>query len=375
MIYLDHNASTPVDPEVTDAVYAVLRTNFGNPSSGHDIGIRARSSMEKARLQVAGLIGASPEEVVFTSGGTESNNLAIMGMALKKKKGHIITSVIEHPSVTNPCRYLEARGFECTYVRVDHDGVTIVEDVRKAIRKETFLITVMHANNETGVLQPIEEIGALAREKGMSFHADAAQTVGKVPVNVEKLHVDMLTIATHKFYGPKGIGALYVRKGVELNPLLFGAGHERGLKPGTENVPGIAGLGKACEMAGVYMKDRTSHTKRLTTMLHTGLRERIPGLRINGHETLRLPNTLNICIPGINSSDLLDRIKESVAASSGSACHAGENKPSAVLMAMGISEADAMSSIRLSTGKDTTEEEVKDAVEIIAKEVQALARP
>jgi cysteine desulfurase len=298
-----------------------------------------------------------------------------MGMALKKKKGHIITSVIEHPSVTNPCRYLEARGFECTYVRVDHDGVTIVEDVRKAIRKETFLITVMHANNETGVLQPIEEIGALAREKGMSFHADAAQTVGKVPVNVEKLHVDMLTIATHKFYGPKGIGALYVRKGVELNPLLFGAGHERGLKPGTENVPGIAGLGKACEMAGVYMKDRTSHTKRLTTMLHTGLRERIPGLRINGHETLRLPNTLNICIPGINSSDLLDRIKESVAASSGSACHAGENKPSAVLMAMGISEADAMSSIRLSTGKDTTEEEVKDAVEIIAKEVQALARP
>jgi len=374
MIYLDHNASTPVDPEVADVVYSVLRTNFGNPSSGHDIGIKAKTSMEKARLQVAELIGASPEEVVFTSGGTESNNLAIIGSSLKNKKGHIITSVIEHPSVTNPCAHLQSMGFDCTYVRVDHDGMAIVEDIRKAIRKETFLITLMHANNETGVLQPIEEIGALAREKGISFHTDAAQTVGKVPVNVEKLQVDMLTIATHKFYGPKGVGALYIRKGVELSPLLFGAGHERGLRPGTENVACVAGLGKACEMAGVYMKDRTSHTKRLTSMLCTGLRERIPGLRINGHETLRLPNTLNICIPGINSSNFLGWIKDSVAASSGSACHAGENKPSAVLMAMGIPEADAMSSLRLSTGKDTTEEEIKEAVEVIANAVQQLAR-
>jgi len=374
VIYLDHNASTPVDPEVADAVYSVLRTNFGNPSSGHDIGIRARTSMEKARLQVAELIGASPEEVVFTSGGTESNNLAILGMGLKKKKGHIITSVIEHPSVTNPCRHLEARGFECTYMGVDRDGMVVMEDIRKAIRKDTFLITLMHANNETGVFQPIEEIGALARERGISFHTDAAQTVGKVPVNVERLHVDMLTIATHKFYGPKGIGALYMRKGMELSPLLFGAGHEHGLKPGTENVPGIAGLGKACEMAGVYMKDRVSHTKRLTAMIYTGLRESIPDLRINGHETLRLPNTLNICIPGVDSSSLLERIKNSVAASSGSACHAGESKPSAVLMAMGVSGSDAMSSIRLSTGKDTTEEEIKEAVEILANAVKSLTR-
>jgi cysteine desulfurase len=374
MIYLDHNASTPVDPEVADAVHSVLRTNFGNPSSGHGIGLKAKASMEKARLQVAELIGASCEEVVFTSGGTESNNLAIIGAALKMKKGHIITSVIEHPSVMNPCRHLELMGFGCTYVGVDCDGRVPLEDVGKAIRKDTFLITLMHANNETGVLQPIEEMGALAREKGISFHTDAAQTVGKVPVNVERLHVDMLTIATHKFYGPKGIGALYMRKGIELTPLLFGASHERGLKPGTENVPGIAGLGKACEMAGVYMKERTSHTKRLTGMLYAGLKERIPGLRLNGHETLRLPNTLNICIPGVDSGNLLERIKDSVAASSGSACHAGERKPSAVLMAMGVSETDAMSSIRLSTGKDTTEEEIKEAVEIIGKAVQALTR-
>ena len=374
MIYLDHNASTPVDPEVADAVHSVLRTNFGNPSSGHGIGLKAKASMEKARLQVAELIGASCEEVVFTSGGTESNNLAIIGAALKMKKGHIITSVIEHPSVMNPCRHLELMGFGCTYVGVDCDGRVPLEDVGKAIRKDTFLITLMHANNETGVLQPIEEMGALAREKGISFHTDAAQTVGKVPVNVEKLNVDMLTVATHKFYGPKGIGALYIKKGVELSPLLFGAGHERGLKPGTENVPGIAGLGKACEMAGAYMKERTSSTKRLTGMLYAGLRERIPGLRLNGHETLRLPNTLNICIPGVDSSNLLERIKDSVAASSGSACHAGERKPSAVLMAMGVSETDAMSSIRLSTGKDTTEEEIKEAVEIIGKAVQALTR-
>ncbi|HUO77663.1 MAG TPA: cysteine desulfurase family protein [Thermodesulfovibrionales bacterium] len=374
MIYLDHNASTPVDPEVADAVHSVLRTNFGNPSSGHDIGLRAKASMEKARLQVAELIGASPPEVVFTSGGTEANNLAIIGTALKKKKGHIITSLIEHPSVMNPCRHLEAMGFGCTYVGVNHEGRVALEDIRKAIRKDTFLITIMHANNETGVFQPVEEIGALAREKGISIHTDAAQTVGKVPVNVEKLNVDMLTVATHKFYGPKGIGALYMRKGIELNPLLFGAGHERGLKPGTENVPGIAGLGKACEMAGIYMKDRVSHTKKLTTMLCNGLMGRISGLRINGHETLRLPNTLNVCIPGVNSTDLLEMIKNNVAASSGSACHAGENKPSAVLMAMGISEADAMSSIRLSTGKDTTEEEIRESVEIIDKAVQALIR-
>lgn len=374
MIYLDHNASTPVDPEVADAVHSVLKTNFGNPSSGHDIGLRAKASMEKARLQVAELIGASPEEVVFTSGGTESNNLAILGAALKKKKGHIITSVIEHPSVSNPCRQLETKGFSCSYVGVDPDGRVSIEDIRKAVRRDTFLITIMHANNETGVLQPIEEIGAMAREKGISFHTDAAQTVGKLPVNMEKLNVDMLTIAAHKFYGPKGIGALGVKKGVELDPLLFGAGHERGLKPGTENVPGIVGLGKACEMAGIYMKERTSHIKRLTGMLYAALREKIPGLRLNGHETLRLANTLNMCLSGVDSSALLERIKNSVAASSGSACHAGERKPSAVLMAMGVSEADAMSSIRLSTGKDTTEEEITEAVEIIVKAAQALTR-
>lgn len=374
MIYLDHNASTPVDPEVADLMHSALRLNFGNPSSTHDIGLRARTSVEKARSQVAELIRASHEEILFTSGGTESNNLAIMGIAQKKRMGHIITSLIEHPSVINPCRYLEEKGFDVTYARVDRDGRVVVGDIKKAMRKDTILITIMHANNETGVLQPVEEIGMFAREMGIVFHTDAAQTVGKISVNIRELNVDMMTMVSHKFYGPKGIGALYVRKGLALSPILFGAAHERGLRPGTENVTGIMGLGKTCEMASQYTKERASHMKKLTEMLYSGLKGKIEGMRLNGHETMILPNTLNICIPGTDSMELLERIKAKVAASSGSACHAGLKKPSPVLTAMGLSEADAMSSIRLSTGKDTSEEEIKEAIEIIGKAVQSLYR-
>jgi cysteine desulfurase len=374
VIYLDHNASTPVDPEVADYIHAILKSDFGNPSSSHDAGLRSRKSIETARSQVAGLIGASADEITFTSGGTESNNLAIIGSLQTGKRGHIITSAIEHPSVINPCRHLEGAGLECTYVGVDNQGRVAIEDVRKAVRKDTVLITIMHANNETGVLQPIEEIAVLARERGIVFHTDAAQTVGKIPVTVRDLNIDMMTIVSHKFHGPKGVGALYIKKGIELSPILFGAGHERGLRPGTENVPGIGGLGKACEIAALHTRKRASRLKEITDVLFLDLKTRIDGLKLNGHETLRLPNTLNVCIPGVDSSDLIEEVKDKVAASAGSACHAGQKEPSPVLKAMGISDRDVMSSIRLSTGKDTMEEEIKEAAEIIAATVRHMRR-
>ena len=305
MIYLDHNASTPVDPEVAASMHAAVMSNYGNPSSGHDIGAKAKRAIEEARARVAEMIGASPEEIFFTSGGTESNNLAIMGLAHAKGRGRIITSAIEHPSVLNPCRHLEEKGFDISRVGVDRDGRVLIEETEKECGKEAILVTIMHANNETGVLQPIEEIGAIARARGIPFHTDAAQTIGQIPVLARELNVDMMTIVSHKFYGPKGIGALYVRKGISLRPILFGAGHERGLRPGTENVPGIVGLGEACEQARLRAGERASHTRKLTGMLYSGLRERIGAVRLNGHPTLRLPNTLNVSFPSVDSTALL----------------------------------------------------------------------
>ncbi len=372
MIYLDNNATTPVDPEVSDAILSSLKRDFGNPSSTHSIGQRARDVIEKSRMLISELIGCKSAEIYFTSGGTESNNLAIIGIAERPKRGHIITSVIEHPSVLNPCRYLESRGFQVTYLPVDSAGMVVIDEFKKSIKKDTILITIMHANNETGVLQSVGEIGAIAGERGIPFHIDAAQSTGKMPVNVSQVKADMMTIVSHKFYGPKGIGALYLRDGLELSPILFGAGHERGLRPGTENVHGIVGLGKACELAKMNIRNRVAHATKLCEMLFRGLTEKIDGIRLNGHETLRLPNTLNICIHGIDSTDLLESIKDKVAASSGSACHAGQRKPSPVLKAMGLSDVDAMSSLRLSVGKDNTEEEIKEAVEIIAAMVKIL---
>ena len=374
MIYLDNNASTPVDPEVAEEVSSTLYSNFGNPSSTHYFGLKAKAAVEDARSRLASLIHADPEEIIFTSGGTESNNLAIIGTARKYKKGHIITSLIEHPSVLNPCKYLEDIGFDVTYLRVDSNGMISPDELRDSLRHDTVLITIMHANNETGVLQPAEEIGRIAKEKNIAFHTDAAQTVGKIPVDVRRLNVDMMTIVSHKFYGPKGIGAIYVRKGLILNPILFGARHERGLRPGTENVPGIAGIGKACELANKHINDRMSQSKKLTDMLYTGLNERTPSIILNGHKTLRLPNTLNVCIPGSDSIDLLGRIRDKVAASSGSACHSGVRKPSSILTAMGLSDMDAMSSVRLSTGKDNTEEEIYEAIEIISEAIKQMTK-
>lgn len=372
MIYLDNNASTPVDPEVSYEMYSALKMVFGNPSSNHAMGIRARSSIEKARSLTAELIGAAPEEIFFTSGGTESNNLAIMGIAKRYGKGHIITSAIEHPSVINPCRHLEEKGFDLTYLKVDRYGRVSPEDVRNAARKDTILITVMHANNETGVLQHVEEIGSIAREKGIAFHTDAAQTVGKIPVNTQKLNTGMMTIVSHKFYGPKGVGALYIRKDIAISPILFGAGHERGLRPGTENVHGIVGIGKACELAKACIGKRVSHSSKLAELLYGSLKKKVHDLKLNGYETDRLPNTLNLCFPGIDSHELLERIKDRVAASSGSACHSGIKKPSPVLTAMGVTDADALSSIRFSAGKDNTEDEVKEAAEIIVNAAEGL---
>lgn len=374
MIYLDNNASTPVDPEVAEAVIFALHNNYGNPSSSHKAGRSARQIVEAARDQVASLIDASPQEIFFTSGGTESNNLAIAGIASKSKKGHIITSIIEHPSVMNTCRTLEKRGFETTYLPSDRDGRVSPEDVGKAIRPDTILVTIMHANNETGVLQPIREIGEITKNRNIPFHTDAAQSAGKMPLKTGELNVDMLTIAAHKFYGPKGIGALYIRKGLSINPIMYGAAHESGLRPGTENVPAIAGFGKACELSSRYTGLWALHTHSLTTMLYNGLRQEADGITLNGHETLRLPNTINVSVSGTDATELLERLGESVAASSGSACHAGSRKPSSILLSMGVSEQDALSSIRLSTGKDNTEREIMEAIDLISSSIEALRR-
>jgi cysteine desulfurase len=371
MIYLDHNATTPIDKEVKEAMISALDV-YGNPSSSHIIGMNARAVVEESRGQAAKLIGSDKSEIVFTSCGTESNNLAIIGTAYKFQAGHIITSSIEHPAILNPVKWLESKGFKATYLPVDSDGRVCPDDVRKAVRKDTILITIMHSNNETGVLQPIREIGAIAREFGIAFHSDAAQSVGKMDVNVSALMVDMLTIVPHKFYGPKGVGALYLKDGINVAPILFGAGHERGIRPGTENVVGIAGLGKACEVANRDMPLRYENSLKLRDMLFFLLKEKLD-IKLNGHNTLRLPNTLNISIKGISGEDLVEKLKDVAAFSSGSACHAGIRKPSSVLKAMGLSDEDALSAIRLSTGKDNIDAEIENASEAIIKCVEKIS--
>jgi len=372
MIYLDNNATTPVDPAVRTAMAEALERGFGNPSSSHAAGRAAREIVEGARKSVARLIGANPSEIYFTSGGTESNNLAILGTAFLYGRGHVITSAIEHPSAMNPLRHLEAGGFAATYVGVDRDCRVGVDDIRNAIREDTILITIMHSNNETGVLQPVEEIASLARERGIRFHTDAAQSVGKVPVDAAAC--DLLTIASHKLYGPKGTGVLYVREGIRLRPLLHGAGHERGLRPGTENVPGIAGLGMACELGQRDLKRRILEAAGLSRLMLDGLRERFRGARLNGHPGLRLPGTLNVCLPGVDSAALVESLRDSVAISAGAACHAGQKEPSHVLRAMGLSDEDAMASVRISIGKDNTEAEVSEALGMLSVEISRQGR-
>ncbi|MDI6727395.1 MAG: cysteine desulfurase family protein [Thermodesulfovibrionales bacterium] len=384
MIYLDHNATTPIDEDVKKAMADAFQL-FGNPSSSHSIGRAAKGAVDSARKQVADLIACDPSEIIFTSGGTESNNLAIIGTAYKYQKGHIITSVIEHPAVLNPVKWLEMRGFAATYLPVDSEGRVNPDDVKRAIRKDTILITIMHSNNETGVLQPIQEIGMIAREHNITFHSDAAQSVGKMDVKISELMADMLTIVSHKFYGPKGVGALYIKDlgfsggdfkgGTQVHPLpmpiMFGAGHERGIRPGTENVIGISGLGKACEIALRDMPFRYERTFKLRDALFSLLESKL-AVKLNGHKMLRLPNTLNISIKGIIAEDVVEQLKDEVAFSAGSACHSGIRKPSFVLKAMGLSDEDALSSIRLSTGKDNTIGEIEYASEMIIQTVNGL---
>lgn len=368
MIYLDYNATTPLEPRVKEEIIRTFE-EFGNPSSSHSYGKNARKIIETARKKVAELIEAEPEEIIFTSGGTESNNLAIFGRALCFSKGHIITSSIEHPSVLNPCRQLLRMGYDVTFLPVSPGGIVDPEDVKKAIKKDTILVTIMHSNNETGIIQPIKEIGEILLEKEIPFHTDCAQSIGKVPVSVNELPVTMLSLAGHKFYAPKGIGALYIRKNFIIKPVLLGASHEKGLRPGTENTAYIAGLGKASEIISQEFSQITEHLHHVTEPLLNGLFE-IHNVKFNGKKAPRLPNTINISIKGILADEFVERLSGKVAISSGSACHAGTRKPSHVLLAMGISPEDALSSIRISTGKFTTVDEVMETIEIIKQELE-----
>ncbi|MDA8173755.1 MAG: cysteine desulfurase family protein [Nitrospiraceae bacterium] len=373
MVYLDNNASTKPAPEVVEAVCRVLAGPYGNPSSAHTPGKEAKAIIEEARFEVARLIGAVPEEIFFTSGGTESNNIAIFGAVGEtgREKKHVIASLIEHPAITNPLEYLKKAGVAITYLPVDRNGLVNPEALKEALTENTVLVTIMHANNETGVLQPIRELASIARGKGVLFHTDAAQSVGKTPVNVERLGVDMLSLAGHKFHAPKGVGALYIRKcmqGKIKNRVLFGAGHERGMRPGTENTPGIAGLAMACRIAqGV--EQTAEKTEHLRDFLLAFLKDAIAGIAVNGAGAVRLPNTLNVRIPGADASELVLALADSVAFSAGSACHEGGKSASKVLKAMGLTDDEAFCSVRISLSRYTTREELKEAVALLQKTV------
>jgi cysteine desulfurase len=365
-IYLDYNATTPVAPEVLEAMLPYLREEFGNPSSTHPYGRRARAAVERAREQVARLLDASAEEILFTSGGTEANNLAIRGVMLARpERRHILTSTIEHPATALPCRHLE-RSHEVSWVGVDAEGRVRLEQATAMLRSDTALVTLIHANNETGVLQPVGELAAAARTAGAVVHTDAAQTVGKVPVSVGELHVDLLTVVGHKLYAPKGVGALYVRRGTPLKPFALGGGQEHGRRPGTENVPYIVGLGAACELARGRLAQDTAEMLELRERLWWRLQAEVPGMRLNGHPTQRLPNTLNVRFPGVLGSAVLAGAPQ-VAASTGSACHEGGETASSVLLAMGLPPQEALGAVRLTLGHGTTAEEVDVAAAALAR--------
>ena len=367
-IYLDYNATTPVADEVVDEMLPYFRHRFGNPSSGHWYGEQASKAVAEGREKVAILLGCDSPEIVFTGGGSEANNHAIKGVAWasRRRGNHIITSGIEHPAVTNPCRYLESHGFEITWLPVDEFGMVNPEDVINAITGKTILITIMHANNEVGTIQPIAAIGDIARERDIVFHTDAAQSVGKISTRVEDLKVDLMTVAGHKLYGPKGVGVLYVRPGTIVDQFIHGAGHEGGRRAGTENVPGIAGLGKACELAEDELSDRVTGLTGLRDEFFGLLKEKVADIKLNGHLEERLPNTLNVSFPGINAADLLGRTTE-VCASTGSACHDNLETISPVLAAMGVEAERGLAAVRFSLGRWTTREELQIAANLIGE--------
>ena len=374
-IYLDYNATTPVDPVVVEAMLPYLSTHFGNPSSSHSYGYVAHHAVDSARAQVARLLGCTPMEITFTGGGSESDNLAIRGIALayQQRGNHIITQVTEHPGVLNTCRALEQlHGFRVTYLPVDRSGRVSTESVEAAIDDKTVLISIMHANNETGTLQPIAEIARVARKHGVLLHTDAAQSVGKIPVRVEDLGVDLLTVAGHKLYAPKGIGALYTKHGLQLEPVIYGGGQESGRRSGTENVANMVALGTACLLAQEQLAESQVRLQRLRDELQRLMEKYIPDrVHLNGHPTDRLPNTLNVSVDGVIGEEVLADTPE-IASSTGSACHEGNTDPSPVLMAMGMSRERALGALRLTLGRWSTEEQIEEAARLLARSMDSL---
>ncbi len=368
-IYLDHSATTPVDSRVVEAMLPCFSDIYGNPSSLHYAGRAAREAVEQARAAIAEILNARESEIYFVSGGTEADNLAIQGVAFqnRQKGDHIITTQVEHPAVLNTCRFLEKQGFSVTYLNVDQYGQVDPDAVKQAIRKETILISIIHANNEVGTINPLKEIGKIAREAGVYFHTDAVQSFGKIPLDMQSLPVDMLSVSGHKIYGPKGIGILYVRRGVDYRALAYGGSQERKRRPGTENVPAIVGLGAAARLMHREMSQHREKVGALRDEFQSRLTARFPGVKINGHPQQRLYNILNVSFPAIDNETLLLRLDMAgIAVSTGSACSSGSIEPSHVLRAMGIPARQAKSSIRFSFGKDNTPREVERVVEVLA---------
>lgn len=375
IIYLDHAATTPVDPRVFSAILPYYKSKFGNASSLHRAGREAREAVEKARWVVAKSINASPHEIIFTSGGTESDNLAIKGVAyaLRDKGRHLITSAIEHPAVLESFKALEREGFKVSYIPVNRDGIVDIGKIEELIRSDTILISVMHANNEVGTIQPIKEIGEIAEEHGVYLHTDAVQTMGKLPIDVEEMKVSLLSISGHKIYGPKGVGALYIREGVKIEPILHGGGHEGGLRSGTENVPGIVGLSIAADIAVKEQDETVNRIRYLRDRLIGEVLEQIPSSMLTGHPVERLPNNAHFCFPGIEGEALVLALsEEGIAASTGSACSSKKKEPSHVLLAMGLDPIAARGSLRLTLGKWNDESEINYAIRVITRVVEKL---
>jgi len=367
-VYLDHAATTPTRPEVVKVMLPYFTDAFGNPSSIYSYGQEAKGAVEEARTKVAELIGAQSEEIIFTSGGTEADNFALKGIAYanEDKGNHIITTSIEHHAVLEVCKFLKRREFRITYLPVDKYGLVDADDVRKAITDKTILISVMHANNEVGTIEPVEEIGEIAREAGVYFHTDAVQTMGHILVNVDKLKVDLLAISAHKFYGPKGVGALYVRKGTKLVSLMHGGEQEKRRRAGTENVPAIVGLGKAVELAGQGMGKEAERLAYLRDNLIKGLGKKIDHIRLNGHPTRRLPNNVNVSVDFVEGESMLLNLDlEGVCASTGSACSSASLEPSHVLLALGLSPEQAHGSLRFTFGRENTEADIERVLEVL----------
>ena len=374
MIYLDHNATTPVDERVAKVMDRFFQADFGNPSSGYQYGREAKTALEYARKQAADAVGAEPEEIVFTSGGTESNNWVIRSLAENLNgKGHIITSAVEHPSITNPCLHLMNKGFDVTFAGVDENCVVRIEDIEKAIRPDTFLISIMHANNETGAVQPIARIAKLAKKAGVLFHTDAAQSMGKIPVRVDELGVDLMSVAGHKLYAPKGAGLLYVRKGARLDPFMLGGGQENGARAGTENVAFAAALGAACELAVKDMDRQSERIGRLANLLFEFLEEKIEGVILNGSPEFKLPNTLSVSFPGVTGEEMLAAVP-GVCASTGAACHDRAATISHVLAAMGVHKLQALGTVRLSLGRHSQQKDIEKAAKLFAAAHERLTR-